>query len=119
MELSDFNTADSHGEGSEMQVRKPDGELTDCYIKLVGIDSPLWRDIVRERQRLSLSASLSGESNDASETDISKATIGWRGFTDNGDEVEFSTEKAKQLYLAAPYILDQADVFIANRANFT
>lgn len=121
MELADFHTAESHQTGSEIRVRKPDGSYSDCYITVVGIDSPQWREIVKNRNRSDLRKVIeSDEKSEADEKaeDLAKASLNWRGFTDQGQEIEFSQDKAEQLYSAAPYIADQVDMFIANRVNF-
>jgi len=120
MEFDDFNTADAHAVGAELRIKTKDGKETDCYIKLAGHDSPLWQKITRERQRANMIADLTKldyVSTDA--VDYAKATLDWRGFTDNGENLPFSEEKAMQLYIAAPYILEQVDDFISDYRNFT
>jgi len=47
------------------------------------------------------------------------ASLGWRGFEQAGEELEFSKDNVRQLYKQAPYIKDQAIIFVHNRANFT
>ena len=120
MELADFNTADDHATGAEMQVKTRGGEPTDCYIKLVGYDSPLWQKIMRERQRMQMVSDLAEVGYiDTDALDYARATLDWRGFTDNGEEIEFSIEKACQLYVSAPYILEQVGEFVSSHVNFT
>jgi len=121
MDIADFHTAASHQEGAEMRVRKPDGSYSDCYIALIGIDSPQWREIVKNRSRSDMRKVINNDEKtdeDEKAEDLAKATVSWRGFTDNGEDIDFSLEKVEQLYKAAPYIADQVDMFIANRANF-
>ena len=50
---------------------------------------------------------------------LSAVTIGWRGLNDGKAEVEFSKERALQLYDNSPNIATQLDRFIADRKNFT
>lgn len=116
MELNDLFTTPAHEAGAEMRVRDMLGNETDCYLLLVGMDSKAWQNASIKHRR-----SLIEPDADLYELKIqfmTDATIGWRGFTDQGNELEFSKEKAEQLYRSAPYIVEQADQFIGNRANF-
>ena len=109
MDINDLYTQDKHDAGAEMRVRGPDGIETDCYIMLVGIDSKKWREILKERAK------------DSAINDnmiLAKATLGWRGFTNGDDNFEFSEAAALALYKKAPYIAQQADLFISRRVNF-
>ena len=80
MELSSLLTAEAHSEGAEMRVVDQDGNETDFYITLIGMDSALWRDVLRERQRQMLK-SLADDAVivDSTAESLAKATIGWRG----------------------------------------
>ena len=113
MSLEDLYTADSHDEGSEVQVKNSKGELVDFYIQLAGMDSQVYRDEFRKQNRLKF---LSGEEKDYDLEILVAATIGWRG---EFVEVEFSKEKARELYIQAPYVRDRCEAFVVNRANFT
>ena len=120
MDLSQLYTADAHNSGSEMQVKGPTGEVTDFYITLAGIDSDVWRESVKSRRAAAVEAAMSGEGVEVDEAEVlALATIGWRGLESGGEGVEFSVDAAKELYRNAPYILDQVNVFVGDRANFT
>ena len=114
MEINELNTAERHQIGAEMQVKSENGEKLDCFITLVGVDSKTWRAIVKKNRR----KIITGEEVDNAES-LAEATLGWRGFTKDGVEYEFSKERVKALYDSAPYIQNQVDEFIANRENFT
>jgi len=119
MDIETLYTVEAHEQGAEMQVKGPDGILTDIYIRLIGVDSKTWRGMVKRKERAMMKMSFDEISDtDDAYTLIAEATIGWRGMESGGEPVEFSREKAEQLYQNAPYILDQADKFIATRANF-
>jgi hypothetical protein len=120
MELNDLLTTESHGVGAEMRVRGPDGNLTDCYITLVGVDSDLWDKVMTESRDTLIKAGKQGRNAivKIKAGMIADASLAWRGFTFNGEEIEFSREKALELYISAPYIMTQCDGFIAERANF-
>ena len=51
MDINKLNTADAHQAGAEMQVKSEKGELLDCYITLVGVDSKTWRNISKKNRR--------------------------------------------------------------------
>lgn len=122
MELEDLYTATRHQEGAEMRVKDQFGKDTDFYIKLVGVDSATWAKIQRDFNRDLLAMGKNDKSVDDKEVQvrmISQAIIGWRGFTNKGKAVKFSTKKAEELLKNAPYVADQADRFIAKRLNFT
>ena len=98
-----------------MQVVGPDGNLTDVYIRLVGVDSAKWREIKLDIER----KAMSGDSGSLSPAEyLADATLGWRGIESNGNPLEFSPDAAINLYTDAPYICDQADRFVAKRLNF-
>lgn len=121
MELADLYTVDAHNAGAEMRVKDQAGKPTDIYIRVVGLDSSIWRNTLREAQRAAVERLVSGEAEVEQDNTLTlaKATIGWRGLTRDGAEVEFTQEEAQALYKNAPYIADQIDRFIAKRANFT
>lgn len=122
MDINQLETAPIHEEGREVQIKGPDGLETDVYIHVVGVDSKTWRKIARKMQKGVIEESLPDKYKDDGISEraesIAQATIGWRGITDDGKEVKFSKSKAFNLYRNAPYILNQVDVFIGNRANF-
>jgi len=116
MNYKDLFTAEAHEKGAEMQVKGPDGKPLDMYITLVGVDSRAWRAILNESRRETL---LGGDPIETEAEGYAKASLGWRGFEDNGKEIPFSFDAVKQLYMNAPYVKDQADAFITSRSNFT
>lgn len=119
MELNQLKTSGLHDTGAEMMVKDQFGNDTDFSITLVGVDSTKWREIKRQIERDAMSAAYGDESSKRGQAEyLADATIGWSGLMDDGKDVKFSKDKAKQLYESAPYIADQADRFIANRLNF-
>jgi len=115
MEIDQLATAGDHDKGADMQVLDQYGEKLDCFITLAGIDSKLYRTIYKDAQR----KFLKGENYDDDAEILAKITLGWKGFKDKGKALKFSKVRIKQLYIAAPYIMDQADRFIIERKNFT
>jgi hypothetical protein len=49
---------------------------------------------------------------------IAASTLGWSGITVKGEAFQFSNENARELYRRLPWLLEQADTFVADRANF-
>lgn len=126
MDIAELYTSDAHEEGAEVQLKHPaTGEPLDVFIKVKGVDSRSFRQSLRKKQRAMLSALASKE--DGAEVDedqldaeaLAEATIGWRGIKQDGEEYEFSKERARTLYLKSPGIRSQLDAFISNRRNFT
>lgn len=118
MDINSLHTLDSHETGAEMQVEAADGEKLDCFITFVGLDSHKWRELDRQMQREILLCK--GKNVDAiTDRCMAEAAISWRGFEENGKELEFSTERLHELFTNAPYIKEQANQFIGTRGNFT
>ena len=116
MDIESLYTVDAHESGAEMQVKDPSGKSVDMFIKVIGVDSKAWRGLAKERRKKMLDGQTDPDADDIDM--LVKATTGWRGFMSGGKKVEFSKDKIKELYENAPYIAEQVDRFIANRANF-
>jgi hypothetical protein len=90
------------------------------YIRVVGLDSDKWRTAMRETKRRILTDSKDDREKADYELDqLVDATLDWRGFMSDGEELKFTKKRVRDLYKNAPYIRDQVDRFIAERANFT
>jgi hypothetical protein len=121
MDIAKLTTREAHDAGAEVRIRDQFGAETDVYVRVVGMDSAVWRRIMRDQERRVLAAAASGTDEveqDVAQT-LAEATLGWRGLEANGEPLEFSAEAAYELYSGAPYIADQVDRFIGKRANFT
>ena len=126
MDYTDLFTTSLHNEGAEVQLVDMEGNLVDIYLTIAGVDSKVWRNELHVMKRKSmLNSQLAWDEQEDIDPDeavcegLAKCVLGWRGFTLNGEEVEFSTEKVKQLFLEAPYLRDHVDRFFSNRENFT
>jgi hypothetical protein len=117
MKISKLYTTDLHDAGSEIEVLDDQGAKTGLFITVVGVDSTVFRAQAKKQQRAYIESLRSKKDFDdeafATESLVA-ATIGWRG-TDE----KFTKKLCKELYTKAPYIKDQIDLFIADRANFT
>ena len=118
MNIEDFYTVESHESGAEMQVKDESGKALDMYIRIMGIDSKLFRKVKNELRREILK-DVDADTEGLRAKSLAQVTLGWKGFQSEGEDLEFTQEKAEQLYLNAPYLMDQADQFINKRENFT
>jgi|13_taG_2_1085334.scaffolds.fasta_scaffold219832_1 hypothetical protein len=117
MKLNELYTTDLHDAGSELEILDDQGKKTGLFVKVVGVDSSIFRDQAKKQQRAYIEALRNKKDFDDDLFAIDSlvaATIGWRG-TDE----KFTKKLCKELYTKAPYIKDQVDLFIADRANFT
>ena len=123
MKIEEFYTLDRHNVGSEIQVKDEAGNLTECFLTVVGQDSDAWRDALADMQRDALISSFATQQDrtrGARRAEyLSRAVIGWRGFTgDDGKDAEFDRKRVEVAFIMAPYIADQVDKFIVKRENF-
>lgn len=119
MNFDDLLTADEHKKGAEVQIISPKtGEPTDFYITVMGPDTKEFRRAKSAAIRQSIKDD--GDNYEESALDvILSVTIGWRGLTREGKSVDFTKEDCKRLYENSPFVLDQVDLFLADRKNFT
>jgi len=117
MKVSELYTTDLHDAGSEVEIFDDQGNKTGLFIRVVGIDSAIFRAQAKKQQKAYMESLRSKKDFDDETfgTDtLVAATIDWRG-TDE----KFTKKLCKELYTKAPYIKDQIDSFMADRANFT
>lgn len=128
----DLNTLDltvAADSGATMEVRHPvtdevlvhDGKPV--TIDLLGSDSSVLRDAMKTRARKQLRAKKSPnfdieEAERAGCELLATCTTGWYGLSENGVLIQFSKEKATELYLKYQWLRKQVDDFINDRENF-
>ena len=118
MNIDDLYTVESHESGADMQVKNDAGEKLDMFITIAGVDSKIFRKVKNELRREILK-DVDADTEGLRAKSLAQVTLGWKGFQSEGEDLEFTQEKAEQLYLNAPYLMDQADQFINKRENFT
>jgi hypothetical protein len=130
MDLSALDTRKAADEGAKLQLRHPveDSPLTKddgspITITLVGSDSATFKRAMQvqadRRLKSNNRRSISMQSIEDDAIDLlSAATIGWDGIVVDGEELPFSNENAKALYERFPWIREQVNAFIGERANF-
>ena len=117
MKLSSLYTTDLHADGAELEILDGEDKPTGLFITVMGVDSQVFRDHAKKQQKAyieSLRSKKDFDDEDMSIDGMVAATIGWSGTSE-----EFSPELCRELYTKAPYVKDQVDRFIADRANFT
>lgn len=131
MDLSDLNTVKRSDEGVAMHLRHPltrallvhESDGRPVTITLAGQDAKRVRLAQRElitRRAKDLKRQHFPDP-DADEQDvievIAKATLAWDIIVD-GKNPACTLDEARRLYRAYPWIVEQADAFIFDRANF-
>lgn len=119
-DLSKNNLSEIAELGYEFEVKMPDGSATGAFITVRGEQSKKAQAHVRkmfaEYQAKELAAQRRGKQLDpitleeAEERNAETAavrTISWRGFGEKGQEIPFTPENAKRIYLEHEWIRDQ------------
>lgn len=120
--------------GVDMQVKSLQGDILKdkdgkpVTLKLLGPDSDKYRALTRAQVRKRFQRASSPDAtkdtfaeDEADALEIMVAcTVGWSGIlTTKGEPIPCTPETVRALYTNFPAIRDQADVFMASRANFT
>lgn len=127
MDLSSFEIV---ADGVDMPVRNPatgDPLKTDkgepITIRVVGMDDDRFKAVEREVRnkvlRQGQKAKFSADDMDAQATRaLIACTIGWQNIVLDGKALPHSNENARLLYSRLPWLRDQVNEFVAERANF-
>lgn len=100
---------------------------TGAFIEVYGKDSAFYRSYLNKRKQAQLEKALKkgrGKALTADDLDsealdmVACMTKGWSGIVDGGKDVEFSTEKAMELYSANLWLKEQVDAAIHDRGLF-
>jgi len=134
MDLSKYNLEVFAEQGVDMELMDPiSGDVLKqdngdpVTIHLLGMDSKAFKQINRKQQRRRTEKMLKSRGNkidySVSEEDraemLAAVTTGWSpGLEEDGEIIEYSEDAAYDLYLKYAWIAEQADKFIAERANF-
>ena len=131
-DVAKFDSVSAAENGAWMDLIHPtegpvvvkDGEKTSpVSIKFMGRDSAAFRrvnmNLARKRVKKAANDRLDADiDNQDTITAISSVAMDWRGFTKDGAPLKFSPEELTALLRKAPWITEQADNFIGDRANF-
>lgn len=136
MDLSKFNITKQAELGANLELLDPNDEplfykdgkkkKVPVTIKLLGMDSKVWRNKNRDVQRERIAKMTRKKSKNVDHTVsdedacdmLALCTIGWDGIDEDGKPLEFSYDAAYKMYMSQIWIREQADTFIADRANF-
>lgn len=129
IDLSTIDTVKGANEGFDVKIYHPGtGKDLDIVIRVLGKDSDEFRKVSRAQQkRLTEKATKGGfrsiqsfpEDNERNGLELLAAcTVSWSGVVINGEEVKCSKESAVMVYERWPFIKEQVDVAIGDRANF-
>lgn len=130
MDLAKLDTVKGAEEGAAMEVLNPaDGTVLrddngePITIWLLGSDS----EKVRKRQRLEINKRLkrgnrSRMTAEELEEDglnlLAFCTVSWKGIVLDGEAPVCSAEAARKVYDRLPWLREQVDAFVGDRANF-
>ena len=128
MDLNDLKPVKAD-EGATLQIVHPETEepIDGMTIILLGHDSAVYRKMQLAKQQAILNRMAKGKK--AAELDaerlnsdlideLTKLTVGWSGFTLEGEELKATPANVKNVYSEWAWIKDQAQEFVSNRANF-
>jgi hypothetical protein len=123
MDLKKYDTITACDSGAEMELKDPiTGDGLDAFITLAGVDSAAFR----KAQDDCASARIRNQVNTISIKDIRKeniyslasCTLAWRGIEEGGTPIPFSKQAVIDLYTRYPWVFEQVNAFIGNRANY-
>jgi len=111
---------------ADINITLPDGTETDIVITVASQDSEQYRKKTLESRNKRMKdlqrgkkSQLTAEQLDEGGVDLLVAcTIGWQNVEKDGKPLEFNDENVRSLYADFPWIKDQVDEAIADRANF-
>lgn len=116
-------------EGAVMQVVHPDTEepIEGMTITLLGQDSNVYEKISLKRSQAALARISKGKKAidmDAQQVqanmldDLVALTVDWTGFELDGKPLKPTPENVREVYTGWKFIREQAQEFVADRANF-
>ncbi len=115
--------------GATLAIVHPETEepIEGMTITLLGQDSAVYRKIQLAKQQAILNRMAKGKKmvdldaeKMAEDTidDLVKLTVKWTGFEMGGEDLPCTPENCRMVYSDWPWIREQAQEFVANRANF-
>lgn len=122
MDLKNLDVRAAADEGAELVLEHPvtGDPLEGVAIRVLGADSSAYRRAVKriaERRHGKKRVSLDDMERQASEL-MAAVTVSWRNIEVDGEAIDCTEENAIRLYTDYPWIREQVDRFIADRANF-
>ena len=123
MDLAKLDIVSPANEGVWMELEHPvTGEPLGVKIKLAGTDSDYYKKELRRQQNKRLKKgirNINAEELEAEAVELLVAcTLDWEGVELEGQALECNPENVRKIYKKFPWIKEQVDAFINNRANF-
>jgi hypothetical protein len=130
LDLNSINLVADANAGAEIELHHPiTGADLGIKVSVVGRDSDRFKEIqtAQNRKRMSkiqkFGMRASGMVGADADTDgielLAACTTGWTNMVMGGREVPFTVANAAEIYTLHPWIKEQVDVAIADRALFT
>lgn len=111
-------------EGAELEVLDPaNGKPVGVFITLAGADSAVHRKataaIANRRAKGGFRRNINLDDLQTESIEIlARCTLGWSGVVLDGKDVPLSKEAAVALYTRFPWLREQVETFISDRANY-
>jgi hypothetical protein len=130
LDLADLDTVAAANEGAAMVLMHPgsgeplrDGNGEAVAVTLAGMDSEVYRKAQRAAINRRLAAGKRGkitiEDYEHEQIELlACCTLAWHGVVLNGEALECTQINVRRLYQTLPWVREQADAFVAERANF-
>lgn len=111
-------------EGAELEVLDPaNGKPVGVFITLAGADSSVHRKataaIANRRAKGGFRRNINLDDLQTESIEVlARCTLGWSGVVLDGKDVPLSKEAAVTLYTRFPWLREQVETFISDRANY-
>ena len=128
MDLRDLDTVATSNEGADLHLLHPgNGEPVGITITLAGPDSDVfkkarYRARNTTRQMMMKRGGKVKTAEEEEQEDIegyAGCTLAWDGVEEHGKKLKCTRDNAIHLYTRYPWIREQVNFFIGDRANFT
>ena len=126
-DLTTLDTGEAAEMGATLEVLHPtENTPLGITITLAGADSDVYRKMVNKSvnkrvQRIKPGQSIPFTAEEQEESGLNllaACTLAWEGVVVEGETLPCNTENAKMVYRRFPWIKEQVDQFIGDRANF-
>lgn len=125
MDLAKYDITQKANDGADLVLEHPvTGEKLDAVLTLVGHDSDLYSNKIRDIAQKQINNKSKSKSVDFANAErqsaelLASCTIGWKNIEEGGKAVPFSKDACFQMYLKYKWIREQVDKFVGDRGNF-
>ena len=129
IDLANIDTVKGANEGFDVQIYHPaTNEDLGITINVIGKDSDEFQKITREQTKRRMQKATKGgfrnvtipveELEEDSLKLLAACTKSWKGVVENGKAIDCTKENAMAIYEKYPWIREQVDTAIGDRANF-